>query len=352
MKIVITGGTGFLGRHMVWRAAAAGCTVVFTGRNAVAANAVMQYARGRRNAFSENNIAERHEDCPCREITWQPLHHGDTRTQSRLNALSQGADVLIHCAALSAPWGKLSDFKRANITATAEVIAACKANRIPRLVHISTPSLYFDFRDRLNIGEYEPLPRPVNHYAYTKGIAEQLVRQSALPEVAVLRPRALFGPWDETLLPRLLRVIQNRPFPVMRGGNILLDLTYIDNAVDAVWRAATLPLPRTYNFYNVSNDEPRRLRDLLNSMAAAFHLPLRTLPVPWRVMEKMAQAQELAARLCGGKEPEMTRYSVGVLAFSQTLNVRALREELHWRATVPIDEGLRRHARWRAEVQG
>ena len=326
MKILVTGGTGFLGRHVVWRAAAEGAEVVFTGRNANAAEEVI-----------------RHAPAPVR---WRPLEHGDEEAERTLTEAARSAGALVHCAALSSPWGAFDEFHRANVTSTAEVIAACRANEVRRLVHISTPSLYFGFSDRLGIREDADLPPAANAYVRTKLAAERLVRDAGLPEVAILRPRALFGPWDQTLVPRILRVMTRGAMPIMRGGRIQLDLTYIDNAVEAVWRAATRPLPRAVNTYNVSNGEPRELIDVLTVMAGEFGLPLRTRKVPWPLVELVARSLETFARLGSGKEPPLTRYSAGVLAFSQTLDVSALRDELDWQPTVGIDEGIRRHAEW------
>jgi len=326
MKLVITGGTGFLGRHLVWRSAAEGAEVVFTGRSASAAAEVIRLAPA--------------------PVRWQALAHGEAAAESALTAVAADADAIVHCAALSSPWGRYDDFYRANVASTAEVLAAARARSVQRLIHISTPSLYFGFADRLNIREDADLPEPANDYVRTKRAAEALVEQANLPEVAILRPRALFGPWDQTLMPRILRVLSRGTMPLMRGGHIQLDLTYIDNAVEAIWLALTKPLPPRVNIYNVSNGEPRELLDLLNRMANEFGLPLHTRKLPWPLIELVARSLELAARVSGGREPPLTRYSAGMLAFSQTLDLSALRSELGWRPLVSVDEGIRRHARW------
>jgi nucleoside-diphosphate-sugar epimerase len=331
MKLLVTGGTGFLGRHLVWRAAAEGAEVVFTGRSADAAAEVIRLAPA--------------------PVRWQTLEHGAPTAPAILASAARGADAVVHCAALSAPWGRREDFQRANVASTAEVLAACQACGIPRLVHVSTPSLYFGFADRLDIREDAALPAPANDYVRTKHAAETLVQQAGLPAVTILRPRALFGPWDRTLVPRILRVMARGPVPLMRGGRIRIDLTYIDNAVAAAWLALTRPLRRPLNIYNVSNGEPRVLLDVLQVMAREFGLPLRTRRLPWPVVDLVARGLELAARLGDGREPPLTRYGAGVLAFSQTLDVTALRGELGWQPTVSIDDGIRRHARWWRQYQ-
>jgi nucleoside-diphosphate-sugar epimerase len=326
MKVLVTGGTGFLGRHVVWRFAASGANVVFTGRNAAAAKEVMQFAEG--------------------PVRWVALAHGKPDAAALAASAARDADIVVHCAAMSAPWGSPEAFYKANVASTAEVLAACHECKVPRLVHISTPSIYFDFQDRLNIREDASLPSPVNEYARTKSLAEDLVRGDPPPETVILRPRALFGPWDRTLMPRLLRVMRQGPLPIMRGGAIQVDLTYIDNVVDAVQLAATKALPRSPVTYNVSNGEPQALMTLLETLAREFAIPLRTRKLPWPMIKLAATGLETAARIGNGKEPILTRYSAGVLAFSQTLDIRALRDELGYRPGVSINEGIRRHASW------
>ena len=331
MKLIITGGTGFLGRHLVWRAASEGAEVIFTGRNGNAAAEVIRLAPA--------------------PVRWQGLAHGEAAAESTLRTIAQSADAIVHCAALTSPWGRYDDFHRANVDSIAEVISASHACQVPRLIHISTPSIYFAFADRFNIREDADLPEPANDYVRTKRAAETLVTQAGLPEVAIFRPRGLFGPWDQALMPRILRVMKRGAIPVMSSGSIKLDLTYIDNAVEAIWLALTRPLPRPVNVYNVSNSEPRELLDLLNRMAHEFSVPLRTRKVSWPLVQNIARALEIAARLCGGREPPLTRYSAGVLAFSQTLDISALRNELGWKPLLSIDEGICRHATWWKDQQ-
>ena len=325
MKVLVTGGTGFMGRHLVWRLAREGAEVVFTGRRHEAAQTVC--------------------DLSPQPVTWCQLEHGTEGAAQTLSTCAAGADAIVHCAALSSPWGSADAFHRANVASTAEVLQACRAANVARLVHISTPSLYFDYRDHLAVREDHALPAAVNEYARSKGQAEQLVRQQSQIETVILRPRALFGPWDGTLMPRLARVMKKGFVPLMRGGHALLDLTYIDNAIEAVWLALTRPLPQRLATYNVSNGEPIELGTLLGRVAQEFQLPLRTKHLPWPLVSTAARGLEVWGRWRDA-EPAITRYSAGVLAFSQTLDLSAIRRDLGYSPLVPLDEGLRRHAQW------
>ena len=331
MKILVTGGTGFLGRHLVWRLAGQGHDVVFSGRDAGKAGEVVQRA--------------------ARAVAFVPLAHGDAAAPAALAAAMCGVDAVVHCAALSSPWGRRAHFHAANVRSTEEVLAAMQSRGVARLVHISTPSLYFQFRDRLGVREDEPLPPPVNLYAETKREAERLVRAGPTPAV-ILRPRGIFGAWDETLLPRLLRLLRRKRFPLFNGGDALIELTYVDNVVDAIVLALALPGSPESTF-NVSNGQPQRAGDLFEQLARGFGLPWRPRHVPLATGLALACACELAGRVARGWEPPLTRYSVGTVAYSQTLDLRRSREQLGYVPRIDIAEGIRRTTAWmQARAQG
>ena len=332
MKTLVTGGTGFIGRHIVWRLASQGCEVLFSGRNASAAAEVIRHSPT--------------------DVRWCPLEHGTPAGAAAVAKASRDCAAIVHCAALSSPWGTPQAFARANLDSTDEVLNACRINGVRRLVHLSTPSLYFAFRDRLDIREDDPLPPPVNEYARSKALAESRVQAAGLAEVVILRPRAVFGPWDATLLPRLLRVMQRGHIPLMRGGRAQLDLTCVDNLVHAVQLSLTQALPRPVCTYNVSNGTPLAFEDLLQRIAEHFRLNLHTRHLPWRLVDAVARALEASARLRGSGEPLLTRYGAGVLAFSQTLNLDAIRTELGYRSVVTQEQGIRQHAQWWLARQG
>jgi nucleoside-diphosphate-sugar epimerase len=328
MKVVVTGGTGFLGRHVVWRLAAAGHAVVFSGRNRDAAAQVAALA-GQRVQFAA-------------------LTHGTESGRIALAECSRGADAIVHCAALASPWGRASAFEQCNVDAVRDVLGICKENGIGKLVHISSPSIYFDFIDRLNVREDSPLPPPVNDYARTKRAAEALVLNAHLPHSIILRPRAIFGPWDNTLLPRLLRLIRIGRVPLLRGGSAMVDMSYVENVVDAVEASLALPCnpADAAPVFNISNGEPLAIRDLLKRISDAFGLPLNPVDRPYVLVDRIARLMETGARLAPGWEPPFTRYSLGTIAFSQTLDLSRAKTLLAYRPHVTLDDGIARTAQW------
>lgn len=322
---MVTGATGFLGRHVCERLNRMGWQVTGIGRNAAAGAAL--------KALGVRFLAV------------------DLRDETAVADACVGQDAVFHCGALSSPWGAYRDFEAVNVDGTRHVIAGCCKHGVARLIHVSTPSIYFHrHHDRLGVREQDPLPpKPVNAYAATKLRAEQVVlaaHADGLPAV-ILRPRAIFGPLDTALLPRLMRVNETRGIPLIGGGNARIDLTYVDNVVDAMLLGWEAPQEALGQAYNITNGEPALLREVLEDLFTLMGTPLRTFSLPYPVAYGAGALLEGVHRLLPFLgEPMLTRYTVGVLAKSQTLDITRAREQLGYVPRVSLQEGLRTFAEW------
>lgn len=305
MKVLLTGGTGFLGSHVARRLQSLGHEVTVTGRKEM------------------------------------PLH--DAEAVLRFCA---GKDQVIHCAGLASPWGEYRLFHEANVVGTRHVVSGCRKAGVSRLVHLSTPSLYFDYTSRRGIKESDPLPKPVTAYAATKLEADREVERSGLSWVS-LRPRAIFGPGDRNVIPRLLGAIRNGKLPLVGGGATHVDLTYVDNVVDAVWLAMTAAEPATGRHYNITNGEPLPLADLVEKVRKALGLQFSVRPIPYRLAYALATLLEAYHKITRPSvEPKLTRYGVGLMGHDQTLDLTEARTRLGYSPRVSLDEGLARFASW------
>ncbi|QJU53890.1 NAD-dependent epimerase/dehydratase family protein [Herbiconiux sp. KACC 21604] len=254
-------------------------------------------------------------------------------------------DVIVHAAARSAPWGTAAEFTAENVEATRAVVRyAVGLDQAPRLVFVSTASVLYEARDQLLLRDDAPLPaRFVNRYAATKAEAEEVVR-GYRGEWVVLRPRAVFGPGDTTLYPRLAALAERGRLP--RFGEphdrpVLSDLVYIDTLVEYLVRALTADgVPgRTLA---VTNAQPVPLQATLARILTGAGLPAPTRIVSRRVALAAATAVETAWRVLRRRgEPPITRYSIIVSAFSKTFDVSPCLALLGPPA-VTLDEGIER----------
>lgn len=326
--ILVTGGTGFLGGRTIEMLLERNYKVRFTGRNAAAARRLEEAGA---KFFQLDLVSE----------------------SAALSDAFTGVDAVIHCAALSAPWGRYSEFHAANVSATNNVCTAALKAAVSRCVHVSTSSVYFDFRHRLDIKESDPLPqRQSSYYSQTKLQAESVIRHHSARglEAVLIRPRGIFGPGDTAILGRLLRANNESGIPLINGGKFLMDITYIDNVAAALISALSVTLPDapSHATFNITNGEPRVFRQLLEELSSAMSFRLSLRPISYAAAHLLASGLEAVATI-RQKEPVFTRYTLGLLSFSQTLNIEKSRQYLNYAPSISIEEGLSRCAQFQRD---
>jgi nucleoside-diphosphate-sugar epimerase len=253
-----------------------------------------------------------------------------------------GADALVHCAALCAPWGRDADFHRANVIGTHTALHLARSGGAQRFVFISTPSIYFRFADQVGVREDTPLPPPVNAYARSKREAEQLVLAATDLDPIILRPRGLYGAGDTTLLPRLISTARARPLPLMRDGRATTDLTHVDDVVTAILAALKAKSP-AQRIFNISGGEALNVRDVAERAAARAGITVRWRKVPASLVLTAARAMETYSRIhAAHPEPAITAYGAALFAFTQTLDISTAQAELGWTPAIRFSEGLDR----------
>lgn len=269
---------------------------------------------------------------------------------AQAKAMLNGVDTLWHCSGFTSPWGSQALFETANVRATRRLGEWAAAYGVSQFIHISSPAVYFDYRHHHGIKEEFTPRRYANYYARSKAAGEEVIRALALanPQThfTILRPQGLFGPHDKVLLPRLIGTMKKHGYLLLpRGGNALLDMTYEENAVHAMWLASQHPETPSGRVYNVTNHQPHTLRlmlqQLLDELGIACHL--RTIPYP--VLDLLARGMEkLGAR--SAREPTLTQYGAAKLNFDMTLDIGRAQSELGYLPIVSLEEGIVRTARW------
>jgi len=323
MRVLVTGGGGFLGGAVVRGLLARGDQVV-------------SVARG---------------DYPGLRALGVETVRGDLAEPGVARRAAQGCDAVVHVAAKAGIWGAAADFARSNIDATREVVAACRALGITRLVHTSTPSVVHD-GGSIRGGD-ESLPyaaRFSSPYPRTKVVAEQLVLAAADDRLGTvsLRPHLVWGPGDTQLVPAILQRARAGRIRFVDGGGAVQDTTYVDDAVAGHLCALDRVAPGAAcsgRPYFITSADPRPVRDVVNAILAAGGLPPEHRSVPLPVAVGAGAVAEGVWRLLGRSEdPPMTRFLAEQLGTDHWFDVSAARRDLGWAPVVGLDEGFRRLA--------
>lgn len=324
MNIVVTGATGFLGGKIVERLSKDNrFTVIATGRD-----------KKKLELLEQNGIKTK---------------IGSLEDKEFVNDLMNDTEIIIHSAALSSPWGKYDDFYKANILSTENIVKAAKKNEVRRIVHISTPSIYFDYKDHFNIKE-DFLPKEfVNHYASTKYEAEKVIDKAFDYgiETVSLRPRAIVGAGDTTIMPRLLKAHKSGKLKIIGDGKNIVDVTSVQNVVDAVVLSIFAEKNALGQHCNITNGEPILMWELVEKTLTKLGLHLNKKNVPFKIAYNAARVLETLAKLTPDyREPVVTCYSVGILAKSMTMDISKAKELLKYQPKQTNMEALDEFVDW------
>ncbi|KTC84036.1 NAD-dependent epimerase/dehydratase family protein [Legionella brunensis] len=325
MKVLVTGGTGFLGKVIVQQLLDRG-------------DKVRVYCRGNYPDLMTEGVE---------------MVYGDMKDSQRLFKATQGIDAVIHTASKVGVWGAYEDYYQCNVIGTESLISACKKQRVSFLVYTSSPSTVFDGHEVRGADEGLPYPTKfLNAYGATKAKAEQLVMNAnsdALKTVA-LRPHLIWGPHDNQLIPRLIERARRGVLKLINNHNALVDTVYVDNAAQAHLLALE-HLKETSTcagkVYFISQDEPVEINAFINRILMAADLPAVQKTISPKLAYGAGAILEFFYKLLGIRaEPMLTRFVAKQLTVTCWYDISAAKRDIGYRPEISIEEGLRRVSSW------
>jgi nucleoside-diphosphate-sugar epimerase len=254
----------------------------------------------------------------------------------------EGCEIAFHAAAKVEDFGDPADFERVNVQGTRNVVAACRAGGVRRLVHVGTEAALMAGQPLVNVDESAPLrPDSPALYPSTKAKAERLVRDANGDglETVVVRPRFVWGRGDATLLPRIVEMVRSGRFRWVGGGRQLTATTHIDNTVEGLWLAATRG--PAGGVYFVTDGEPVVFRDFMTAWVGTQGVEIPDKSVPPAVANAAARlAETLWRRLKRPGNPPLTRFQVWVSSQECTIDISRAGRELDYRPVKSREDGL------------
>ncbi len=311
MKVLVSGGSGFIGSAIVRAALNRGWQV-----GAVAGRG------GPKGAVPQ--------------VEWRSLESWRTA--------SPKFDVLIHAAALRHRHGiDPAEYERANVALTREVLELAR-ERAGRFVEISSIAVY-GWPKELPIDETFP-SAPVNRYGASKVACEQLVRASGLP-FTIVQPSITYGPGDTNgMMDKILRMVARGFFVVPGLGRTRVQLVYVEDLARLVLDASGSESTLGQTFICTYRD-PIRVADLVRLVSRTVGRWVPTVGPPKRLLSAAAVGMEwLEARgLLGGKEPPVTREKLATISVDRAYRIDRMRQLLGTEPRVGYEEGIVKTAR-------
>ena len=313
----VTGGSGFIGGRLIGRLTREGISV-------------------RALARSDGSAAK------VEALGAEPVR-GDLDDEDAMRAGAEGCKYAFHAAAKVEDWGDPADFERINVDGTNRVLRATRAAGVERFVHVGTEAALLAGDPLVNADESAPLrPDSKSLYPSSKAKAERAVRGAARDgfDTSVIRPRFVWGPDDQTVLPTIVGMVESGKFAFIGGGKHRTSTTHVDNAVEGMVLAADkAPAGRAYF---VTDGEPIVFRDWITKLLATqgVEAPGRSVPKP--VAAALAAGSETVWRLLRrtSSPPPLTRMAYWVSGLECTLDDSAARRDLGYVPVITREQGL------------
>ena len=315
MTVLVTGGSGLVGSHVI-------AALRATGRSVRA-------------------LVREHSAPAVAALGAEPVV-GDVTDGDIWPRAADGVRGIVHAAALVQSRAPLSEYERVNVGGTRLAVTAARTNRAT-LVHVSSVAVYG------GSGLYDTVPErrdetfpfrtidPRDTYALTKRASESLVRAAAadgaLTAVA-LRPNVIYGERDRLVTPLILKAVRLGFAPAVGTGTNHLSCVYAGNVASAAVAALDGAQPG-FRAYNVTNDSPPVLseREFIAAFGDALGKRARRVRIPRLVWQAVMTAL---------RGPRLGRASLAFFTGENPYVSDLIKSELSWRPPFSTPEAVRR----------
>jgi nucleoside-diphosphate-sugar epimerase len=324
-KNLVTGGSGFLGSHVV--------------------EALLARGEGVRALVRPTSKISHLESLGVE------LVNGDLRDIESLKVATHGVERVYHCAALAADWGDWADFRAVNVTGVRNLLEASLESGVGKFIHVSTTDVY----GHPDYPADESAPHRLRGWQYgdTKTEGEKLVwdyhRQRGLP-VTVIRPANIYGPRSTSFVLEVVDLLKTDSMVHIGDGTKPAGLIYVTNVVDLMLLAADNE-NSVGQAYNATDGSDITWRQYVNRMAEITGLPAPRIVIPHRLayfggwlMETTYSALHIQSR------PLLTRMFAELFSTHQGFSIEKARRELGYTPKVDFAEGMRRVEAWLRET--
>lgn len=320
MKILVTGGTGFTGSHLVRRLIEDGHSV-----------RALDHQPGLFEAELKRAGAE--------------LVMGSVTDPEVMDDAAEGVDVIFHLAAAFRVINVPDEvYWSVNVDGTRNVFEAAIKNDVSKVVYCSTCGVHGNVEDP-PASEDAPIT-PADYYQFTKYKGEEVAQEymKAGMDTTIIRPAAIYGPGDPERWLILFRRVGSGLFIMLGDGNTTYHPVYIDNLVDSFVLAMQKP-EATGQTYLIADGNYYTLNELVRKVGETINLKARVLRLPFWPAWLASYAIELLYKPFAS-DPPVFRRRIDWFRQDRAFDITKAREELGFVPKVDLSEGLKRTHAW------
>ena len=322
MELLITGGNGLLGHHLV----------------------EALHSRGDRARV----LALEGEDTTWLEDRSVAVFRGNVCQPDSLDPAIEGVDAVLHLAGMMGLWRPLQDYHDVNVSGTENLCRAALTAGVSRVVHVSSWTVY-----GMDLGAscdeafpLRPFPEP---YALTKAGGDEVVQRFIADEglgAVIVRPGTFFGPQDRLHFGRIADRLASRKAVVVGTGDNALPFVYVTDVVQGLLLALDHPAAVGQAF-NITNDQPLTQQEFMELTASEIGAQAPRIHVPYKPLYAAGFAAErLAAAIRMHRQPPVTRLGVKLFGTDNRHSIDKARRLLGFEPQVTLREGIRLAADW------
>ena len=322
MHILLTGGNGLLGRHLI-------------------------------SALQARGDSVRVLALPSEDVSWLtecevPVHRGDITRPHTLPRAFDGVEAVFHLAGMMGLWRPLEDYHDVNVRGVENVCRAALAVGVRRLVHVSSWTVY-----GMDLGapaREDFLLRPFREpYATTKAAGDRVVQRLMVDEnlpAVIVRPGTFFGPGDALHFGRMADRVGSGRAVIVGSGTNALPFVYVTDVVQGLLLALDTE-HALGQAYNISNDSPLTQRAFLTAIATQMRVKPPRIHVPYHSLYWAGSlAEGVGAMTRSQRKPPVTRLGVKLFGTDNRHSIDKARRELGFAPQVRLDEGIALASAW------
>jgi nucleoside-diphosphate-sugar epimerase len=330
MIVFVTGGTGFLGSHLIEQLSQTGDSV---------------------RALARSSSGDEY----LRSLGATPIR-GNLDDAESLDRACEGCEAVYHSAARVELHGSEKEFYETNVVGTQRLVEAARRTGVRRFVQVSSGGVYFASASVLASGnlidESTPVFEPPRWFPYgrAKYHAERTVQVccSASMEWTIVRLAHLYGPRNRTMKTYLEPALNDSMMRIVGDGRNELALVYIEDAARAIMLAGRCR-EAAGKILLIGPTEPCTQQDYFNALADGFGVPRPTKHINYHVAFFLGSLGEYVVR-SGPRRAWMRRATTAIVGLPERINCDYTRKLLGWEPKISFAEGMKRAFEWyRAE---